>query len=252
VPGAKWPQVAADLETGIENGRYPWGTTLPTEENLARAYDVSRDTIRRALADLRTRGLIRSVRRKGTIVAPRPTRVSIRRYVRMLRPGSDRGPWERACHEQGIAGRTEVVEVAPDLPAPAPVARALGLAEGTPVIYRRRRMWASDKVRQVQHSWTPGDIAAHTKIANTAKLIGGFYAALVAIGRPPSEVTERVTARQPTRTEAHELSMQPGAPVLVIERITYDHCGRAVELLHTIADADHCELVYERMPVQVE
>ncbi|WP_084718783.1 GntR family transcriptional regulator [Streptacidiphilus carbonis] len=47
------------------------GAQLPPQERLAKDYDVSRDTVQRALRELRQEGLIRSKQGSGSFVAPR-------------------------------------------------------------------------------------------------------------------------------------------------------------------------------------
>ncbi|MFE6778891.1 GntR family transcriptional regulator [Streptomyces sp. NPDC057702] len=59
-----YQKVAADLRQGITEGAYGSGGRLPAEGELARRYDVSRGTIRQALAVLRAEGLVTS--RRGT------------------------------------------------------------------------------------------------------------------------------------------------------------------------------------------
>lgn len=46
-------RVAAELRGQVERGVYPPGARLPSEKALARRYGVARETVRRALADLR-------------------------------------------------------------------------------------------------------------------------------------------------------------------------------------------------------
>jgi DNA-binding transcriptional regulator YhcF (GntR family) len=49
----------------------PEGAQLPPQERLAKDYDVSRDTVQRALRELRQDGLIRSKQGSGSFVSPR-------------------------------------------------------------------------------------------------------------------------------------------------------------------------------------
>ncbi|GAA1068950.1 GntR family transcriptional regulator [Kitasatospora nipponensis] len=62
--GPLYRRVAEDLRQAITSGRYGPAGQLPTEAELARHYDVSRGTLRQALAILRTDGLVTS--RRGT------------------------------------------------------------------------------------------------------------------------------------------------------------------------------------------
>ena len=53
----------------ILDGRLPAGTRLPTDEELAALYQISRDTVRKALAQLANEGLIERVQGRGTFVS---------------------------------------------------------------------------------------------------------------------------------------------------------------------------------------
>lgn len=60
--------VATKLIDEIESGRYPVGTLLPTEVDLAKSYGVSRQTLRAALDLLHERGYISRKKSVGTRV----------------------------------------------------------------------------------------------------------------------------------------------------------------------------------------
>jgi DNA-binding GntR family transcriptional regulator len=66
-----WPQVAAALERDISSGALAQGARLPTEDELAAQYGVARNTIRRAVEDLRDRGLLETFHGRGTYVTKR-------------------------------------------------------------------------------------------------------------------------------------------------------------------------------------
>ena len=52
-----YQQVADDIEEAILDGSYPPGSKLPSEQELADDYGVSRNVIREALKRLKERGL---------------------------------------------------------------------------------------------------------------------------------------------------------------------------------------------------
>src|ERR1700750_1819729 len=69
---ALWRQVADGIERGIADGSYAAGEKLPGETEIAGIYRVNRHTVRRALATLAERGLVRAERGTGPYVeAPR-------------------------------------------------------------------------------------------------------------------------------------------------------------------------------------
>lgn len=69
---ALWRRVADSIEQAIADGTYTQDTRLPGELEIAETHRVNRHTVRRALAALAERGLVRAERGSGTYVeAPR-------------------------------------------------------------------------------------------------------------------------------------------------------------------------------------
>ena len=69
-------QVYEIIVTGISNGTYPPGSLLPSENQLAERFSVSRPTIRAAFARLVERGYVKRQRGVGTFVADSPSIVN--------------------------------------------------------------------------------------------------------------------------------------------------------------------------------
>lgn len=69
-------QVYEIIVNGISNGTYPPGSLLPSENQLAQHFDVSRPTIRAAFARLVERGYVKRQRGVGTFVADSPSIVN--------------------------------------------------------------------------------------------------------------------------------------------------------------------------------
>jgi len=68
-PELIYVQVADHIEDRIRRGELRPGARLPAERDLADQYGVAYLTIRRAAAELRERGLIRTIHGRGTYVA---------------------------------------------------------------------------------------------------------------------------------------------------------------------------------------
>jgi DNA-binding GntR family transcriptional regulator len=71
-PKLVYVQVADHISARIAAGELPPGARLPAERHLAAEYGVAYDTIRRATALLRDRGLILTIVGRGTFVSPEP------------------------------------------------------------------------------------------------------------------------------------------------------------------------------------
>jgi GntR family transcriptional repressor for pyruvate dehydrogenase complex len=98
----------AQLATAIRLGVYPRGTMLPAERDLAERLQVSRATLREAMAALRQAGLIQTTRGRagGTVVTLKPSTPSGRAAARISE--SRRRDWldtldYRAIVEPGAA-----------------------------------------------------------------------------------------------------------------------------------------------------
>lgn len=63
-----YEQLAKILEGRIRNGEFPAGSRMPGEMILAQEYGVGSNTVRRALNILRERGLVVTVRARGSFV----------------------------------------------------------------------------------------------------------------------------------------------------------------------------------------
>ena len=64
----KYKQLFKQIEKDILEERYAVGDFLPSEHQLTEDYQVSRDTVRKALALLQEEGLIEKVRGQGSKV----------------------------------------------------------------------------------------------------------------------------------------------------------------------------------------
>jgi DNA-binding GntR family transcriptional regulator len=73
-PGLVYMLIADDIAGQIERGQLQAGNRLPGEADLATEYGAARMTIRRAVRELRERGLVIVVSGKGTFVTPEDQR----------------------------------------------------------------------------------------------------------------------------------------------------------------------------------
>lgn len=71
-PAAKYRQIFERIHGAIVGGEYTAGQQIPTEVELARAFDASRPTVAKALRQLEKAGYLNRRRGVGTFVAHRP------------------------------------------------------------------------------------------------------------------------------------------------------------------------------------
>jgi DNA-binding GntR family transcriptional regulator len=86
-PGSPVPlyqQVAAELRRAIANGEVSPGERMPLAKDLAAVLGVNRNTVLRALGELRDEGLLEFRRGRGITVAGTPQRGAMLQKVRDL------------------------------------------------------------------------------------------------------------------------------------------------------------------------
>ena len=75
--GPLYRQIADQLRRMIESGELKAGMQIPTEDQLMEQFHASRNTVRGALKELATRGLVYTLHGKGTFVSERVTPIVI-------------------------------------------------------------------------------------------------------------------------------------------------------------------------------
>ena len=71
-PLQRYEQVAERLAADIRSGSLAPGERLPSERDLARTFEVSRASVREAIASLQVQGVVETRKGAGTFVATRP------------------------------------------------------------------------------------------------------------------------------------------------------------------------------------
>ncbi|MEV7524013.1 winged helix-turn-helix domain-containing protein [Streptomyces sp. NPDC091371] len=72
LPQYEYVKLADAIAADIASGKLPAGAALPGERAMTELYKVSIGTVRRAVAELRTRGLVATLPAKGTYVVGQP------------------------------------------------------------------------------------------------------------------------------------------------------------------------------------
>lgn len=98
----KYKRIFKDLETAIYNKHYQVDDFLPTEKELADHYQVSRDTIRKALDLLVEEGLVKKKHGSGSQVI---------KQEQIDFPVSELTSYQELMEKQGISSQTNVISI---------------------------------------------------------------------------------------------------------------------------------------------
>ncbi|KRE72705.1 hypothetical protein ASG77_08555 [Arthrobacter sp. Soil762] len=125
---------------------------MPTENELASSYGVSRITVRQALADLAAQGFVDRRQGTGTFVAQRA--IPIQHDLQLTTH------WRARFAEAGFDARSEEIEPASDDPAPHVLLREVEEAERPGRTVHLRRLHVVDgRAIGITDSWVSADHA---------------------------------------------------------------------------------------------
>jgi GntR family phosphonate transport system transcriptional regulator len=226
-----WKSIQDTLSADIANGHYAQGDKLPTEAELSKRFGVNRHTVRRALSEMAANGTVHSRRGAGVFVASRPTDYPIGRRVRFHQNLSD----------QGRLPAKQILRLETRLPD-AREAEALRLKDGDQVHVYEGISLADDSPVALFKSVFPAtrlpqmlvDLA-ETKSVTQALARGGVH--------DYTRAETRLTAKLATATQALNLRIQDGAPILRTQSINIDTDGVPVEFGLTWFAGDRISLV---------
>jgi GntR family phosphonate transport system transcriptional regulator len=230
---ALWRQIQQALEVDIASGAAAPGERLPTEMELAERFNVNRHTVRRAVADLEERGLVRVDQGRGMFVAENVVDYAVGRHTRFS---------ENILHQSRLPGARIVARER--LRATPAVAEALGLRPGTTVAMVRRVGDVDGRpVAMAEHFFS---LRRFPDVLDVFREESSVSRALARMGVGDfARRTTRVIARMPDRIEADLLQQHRNRPILVTESVDVDGEGLAVEFGIARFAGDRVQLLVE-------
>jgi GntR family transcriptional regulator len=226
--------IASRAETRIRSGEWPPGSRLPSERDLCAILDVSRATLRQALAELEERGLISRHQGRGTFVS-RP-----RFQAALLGSFSIR----EALRARGMVVVTRVLSVG-IVEASRQLSADLGRLPGDPLVRLERLRLVEAEPLVLETSHLPADLLPgleHVDFTNR-----GLYDILRDdYGRSVSEATETIEPVVMTPHESTLLGVPRHAPAILTRRVTSDTTGVIVELGQALLRGDRSRYLLER------
>jgi GntR family transcriptional regulator, phosphonate transport system regulatory protein len=211
---ALWRQVADRIERGIADGRFAAGEKLPGEMEIAETYRVNRHTVRRALAALAERGLVRAERGSGTYVeAPR-----------LAYPLRSRTRFSEIVGAGGREPRGQLIEASGEI-ASRELARELGQKAGAPLVRIEALRFADRTPICVGTHWLsaerfPEAGRVYGSVRSMTKLLAHYGV------RDYRRASTRITAGIVDALDAARLDLALGRPILIVDSTDVDAEGR--------------------------
>jgi GntR family transcriptional regulator len=216
------------LRRRITDGEYPPNSRLPSESDLASEFDLSRGTIRGALAHLAAEGLIRRRHGSGTYVAP---------VIRVANPLNEVVDYRELIERSGFSFGFQPIGAQVTV-ADEPLREALALNPGALVLQVTKAFTADDELLVYTINTIPEwvfrdhlDFEEVTQPGATEPL-WDFFAQRCRQEIDDFFATVRPEIAANIPVEPQVAVVDPQLPVLVIEEVGYNSDGRAI--LHEI------------------
>ena len=214
--GPQYLALRNQIALGIEMGKLPPGTKLPSERQLQQGTGTARGTIREALFQLEAEGLIYRRDRSGWYVSPPAVTYDPTRWAGFM----------TYVAEQGRLPATETLGKELE-PAPSAIADIFRLAPGTPLFVINRRRSIDDRAVLVERITVDPRLAPglldHSLDGSLTQILTNHYDLTVARNR----VDMRPCAL--TTLAADALGVKSGTPGLLVVRTSFDAAGRVIE-----------------------
>ncbi|MEM8504930.1 MAG: GntR family transcriptional regulator [Cyanobacteria bacterium P01_D01_bin.1] len=171
--------VSEKLKQQIEAGKYAPGDRLPSEFDLGTFFEVSRTTIRHAIANLIQQGIVTTQQGKGIFVCDRQ-KISFPMSNPLMR-------FDVALQQQGYTAGIKSLRYQL-VPAPRDVSTKLGLSDDRSQVYRQEKIIYADEyaialeidyfpesighrlAEPLQQGFTYSTLATHGIVLNAAKV----------------------------------------------------------------------------------
>lgn len=201
----------------IQNGSYPSGSMIPTEIEISELFDISRTTVRQAIAELVTEGYLYRIKSKGTFVSkPKVEQHLLSPVYR----------YQDSISEGGAKARQEVIRMEV-IPMPPELIRLGAGTEKDRAIYLYRKWCADDDVLERVITYLP---------YNKFKFLLNEQIAQLPLHdimdqRPETRVHRLIRSCEAIPASSEDISVLGVAPGSAIQKLTTERYNKQEELL---------------------
>ncbi len=210
-------QIREALAERIQSGEWPPGTRIPAERELVAEFGASRGTIRQAISDLVSKGLLRRVQGSGTYVAD--PKVDVPAHLLLS--------FTETMRRHGLEPGAQVLSVE-TIPASRKLCQLLNLSLGDQVYRIVRLRTGNNQPVALEYSHFPVKLCPgldrfDLQRRSIYRILDEEYG--LALVRA-EQTLEPTLAR---RFEAEVLGVPEGTPLMLWERLAFTSTGLPVE-----------------------
>jgi GntR family transcriptional regulator len=223
----KYYQLSSILRQKIDDGEWEPRSPIPSERQLEQLYNLSRTTIREAIDHLVRQGFLYREHGRGTFVSPQKLQKGLMELT----------SFSEDLLKRGITPGQIIQKLAWIIPAPK-ILQKLELPIGTEVLCIQRIRLGDQTPIGLQTSFLALP-KGQTITREEMEVAGSLYRILQEkFGIIPSEADETLEVALATPEEASLLYIEPGAPLLLNERLLFSQNRTPVEFVKILYRGD--------------
>ncbi|HZS46430.1 MAG TPA: GntR family transcriptional regulator [Blastocatellia bacterium] len=226
-------QLRTILIDQIKGGTFKAHDRLPAEDEIAASFGVSKATVRQAMNELVSSGLVRREQGRGTFVAEPKIELGPRELTSFTQEMSGYGlqPSSRVLRQQMVKAENDVAE-------------KLRLSEGTEVLELKRLRMAQGEPMGIQTAFValrfaPDLLNENFETVSLYEILKSKYGVIA------SRAKELHYAVLLSPQEAKQLKVPEGSPGLAGERVTFVPSGEPFELVYSVMRGDRYRIVMD-------
>ena len=221
------------LKNDIIQKKLKEGEQLPSEDELAKKFRISRMTLRKSLSLLINEGYIYSQHGVGTFVSKLPIQFDYTKIISF-------SAWVKAQGHRHEAKILSVSEIAYD----EEIYEGLNVKKHQGVICINRLRKVDDLPVAMEHSYHPKDHYQNYQINDLEVDLQSLFIVMEKSGYHATREFDIVSATNATQDQADILEVTKGDALLFFKTITYSKQGFPIEFLRMVARPDRFQFTF--------
>lgn len=208
IPVALYYQLKEEIRRKILANEWPEGSRLPSEAEIAKMFEVSNITVRKAIDELQKENYLVKKRGRGTFVLNRSIGQKLHKFY----------SFSEELTKLGIKETAKLIifqEIIPE----ASIREALQLEADEKVFWIKRIRYMDDKAYTIEQSYIPvkfvpdltGEMVANNGLYKTLRIFHVF----------PEKAVETFSAVNLSREDAKDMGLRVNDAAINLTRVTY-------------------------------
>ena len=210
-----YEQLCCEMKSNLEKGIWKGGNKIPSENEMAAEYGVSRMTVRSAVTELVKTGYLYRVQGKGTYVSPAHMKVTTTGFK----------TFRQQLQEMGLIYHTDVLECK-RIKSTHYLRESLGLVnEKSTLLYVHRVTYVDDKPVCIHKAFIPENVDEIVTRENLEMY--SLFGLLAQCGYRTANINEHIKCVSTGTDDSKILKVSKGHPLLIVSDIHRNAAGIA-------------------------